>query len=135
MNEYVATAEVEVRVRYHECDPMNVAHHAVYPVWLEIARTELLRQRGMAYRDCEAAGIFFVVARMSIKYQRPARYDDVLRVVVKARPSAGVKVEHDYEIFRTGDNALLTTASTTLVCVDRQGKACRIPAEVLGEQV
>lgn len=132
MLDYIATAEVEVRVRYHECDPMNVAHHAVYPVWLEIARTELLRQRGMAYRDCEAAGIYFVVARMSLKYRRPARYDDVLRVVVKARPSAGVKVEHDYDIIRWGDKELLTTASTTLVCVDRNGRACPIPPGVLG---
>ena len=48
--------EVPVRVRYVECDPMNVAHHSVYPVWLEIARTDLLRRRGNAYRDLEVAG-------------------------------------------------------------------------------
>ncbi len=132
MTSYIAQCDVQVRVRYHECDPMNVAHHAVYPVWLEMARTELLRQRGMAYRDCEAAGIYFVVARMSLKYRRPARYDDLLRVTVMARPSAGVKVEHDYEIRRADDDELLTTASTTLVCVDRDGKARSIPPGVLG---
>ena len=74
-------AEVEVRVRYCECDPMNVAHHSVYPIWMEIARTELLRQCGAAYRDLEASGIFFVVARLSVRYQKSAHYDDVLRIV------------------------------------------------------
>lgn len=128
--DYVAQAQVEVRVRYHECDPMGVAHHAVYPVWLEIARTELLRERGLAYRACEERGIFFVVARMSLRYRRPARYDDLLRVVVRARPSAGVKVEHDYEILR-GDESL-TTASTTLVCVDRDGRLMPIPPGIVG---
>ena len=127
---YVAQTSVPVRVRYHECDPMNVAHHAVYPVWLEIARTELLRQRGLAYRACEERGVLFVVARMSLRYHKPARYDDELTVTVKAKASAGVKVDHDYEIHRGAE--LLTTASTTLVCVDRAGKLQPIPPGVLG---
>ena len=53
-------AAVPVRVRYAECDPMRVAHHSVYATWFELARTELLRARGLAYRECEAAGVFFV---------------------------------------------------------------------------
>ena len=121
----VTEATIRVRVRYVECDPMNVAHHSVYPVWLEAARTELLRTQGEAYRDLESAGVYFVVARMSLRYRRPARYDDVLEVQVRARPSAGVKVEHEYEIRR--DHELLATAVTTLVCVDREGKLRPIP--------
>ena len=85
--------EVPVRVRYVECDPMNVAHHSVYPVWFEIARTDLLRRRGNDYKDLEAAGVFFVVARMSLRYHKPAKYDDELLIICSAQPSAGVKVE------------------------------------------
>jgi acyl-CoA thioester hydrolase len=123
--------EVEVRVRYSECDPMNVAHHSVYPVWMEIARTELLRQRGVAYRELEARGVYFVVARLGVRYRKPARYDDVLRVIVQGLPSAGVKVDHEYEI-RRGDE-LIAAAQTTLVCVDREGKLQPIPLGALGE--
>jgi acyl-CoA thioester hydrolase len=120
--------EVAVRVRYSECDPMNVAHHSVYPVWFEIARTDLLRRRGNAYRDLEAAGVMFVVARMSLRYHRPARYDDELTILCEAAASAGVKVEHRYEV-RRGDE-LLATGQTTLVCVDREGKLQPIPCEL-----
>lgn len=117
--------EVSVRVRYVECDPMNVAHHSAYPVWLEIARTDLLRRRGNAYRDLEAAGVMFVVARMSLRYHKPAKYDDEITIICNAQPSAGVKVEHTYEVRR--DDELLATAQTTLVCVDREGKLKPIP--------
>ena len=121
--------DVEVRVRYTECDPMGVVHHSIYPVWMEIARTDLLRRRGQAYRDLEAAGVFFVVARMSLRYKRPARYDDILRIHCETLPCAGVKVEHTYEIFRGSE--LLTTAETTLVCVDRAGKVQPIPPGIM----
>ncbi len=117
--------EVPIRVRYVECDPMNVAHHTTYPVWFEIARTDLLRRRGNAYRDLEAAGVMFVVARMSLRYHKPAKYDDDLIIICTASPSAGVKVEHAYEVRRGGD--LLATGETTLVCVDREGKLKPIP--------
>lgn len=120
--------EVPIRVRYVECDPMNVAHHSVYPTWFEIARTDLLRRRGNAYRDLEAAGVMFVVARMSLRYHKPAYYDDEITVICEAKPSVGVKVEHTYEV-RRGET-LLTTGETTLVCVDRDGKLKPIPKDL-----
>lgn len=120
---------VPVRVRYQECDPMNVAHHSVYPVWLEIARTELLRSMGQTYRDLEAAGVFLVVAKLSLRYRRPAMYDDELDVTVTALPTVGVKLEHKYEIRRGKE--LLAAAETTLACVDGDGKLRPVPENVL----
>jgi len=126
----VAPAEIEVklRVRYPECDPIGVAHHSVYAVWMEIARTELLRRRGTPYSELEKRGIFFVVARMQIRYRKPARYDDALRVIARHLPRQSIKVEHEYEIYR--NNELLADAATTLVCVDRAGRPQRIPEDI-----
>ena len=117
--------EVPIRVRYPECDPMNVAHHSVYPVWIEIARTELLRGQGVSYAELEKQGVFFVVARLSFRYRRPAHYDDELRVRCVAQPIAGVKIDHDYQIHRGEE--LIATASTTIVCVDEAGKVRPVP--------
>lgn len=108
---------------------MNVAHHSVYPVWMEIARTELLRSMGKSYRDLEAAGVFLVVAKLSLRYRRPAMYDDELEITVTALPTVGVKLEHRYEVRRGGE--LLCAAETTLACVDANGKLRPVPAEVL----
>lgn len=121
--------ELPLRVRYVECDPMGVAHHSAYPVWLEMARTELLRARGAVYRQLEERGVLFVVARLEVRYRRPARYDDQLTIAVSVAPSAGVKIEHAYEVRRGAE--LLATAKTTLACVDRDGRLQPVPTDLL----
>lgn len=122
-------AVIPVRVRYPECDPMGIAHHASYLTWMEIARTDLLRLQGAPYRDCEASGVFFVVARLNIRYKLPARYDDEIEIHIQSMPCKGVKLDHHYEIKR--DDQLLVTAQTTLVCVDSAGKVRPVPSGLL----
>ncbi len=124
-----ATAAVPIRVRYQECDPMNVAHHSAYAVWFEIARTELLRQQGAVYAQLEKEGVFFVVARLSTRFRKPAVYDDELEIEVTGHPSVGVKIEHTYRVVRNG--VLLATGETTLACVDRDGKLQPVPERYL----
>lgn len=123
-----SSIDVPLRVRYSECDPMNVAHHSAYPVWMEIARVELLRAKGRSYADMERRGVYFVVARLNVRYKKPARYDDSIVIRCTAQPTAGVKIDHDYEI-RRGDD-LLATAATTIVCVDAEGKAQPVPKDL-----
>ena len=116
-------------MRYAECDPQNVVHHSVYPVWFELARTELLRAQGEVYRDLDAQGICFVVARLAVRYKLPARYDDLLKIDVRTLPSRGVKVDHAY-VVRRGDTTL-ATAETTLVCLDGAGELHPVPEDIL----
>lgn len=125
-NESIPQIDVPIRVRYVECDPMNVAHHSVYPVWMEAARTELLRSLGTAYRDVEAAGHFLMIARMSVRFRRPALYDDEIVVRVRQVKTDRVKIEHEYEFRR--DDQLLATGSTTLACTNRNGRLCPLPS-------
>ena len=115
------------RVRYSECDPMNVAHHSAYPVWFEIGRTELLRQTSssLTYRDLEAQGVFLAVVSLEVRYKRPARYDDELELRTTVVKSGHVKIEHAYELFR--DGLLLATGATTLACLDREGRPQPVP--------
>lgn len=116
---------IRLRVRYQECDPMGVAHHSAYAVWFEMARTELLRRTGVSYREIEARGVFFVVARLNVRYHRPARYDDELEIRVRRTPGSAVKLEHAYEVHCDGRR--LATAETTLACVDAEGRLQRVP--------
>ncbi len=121
-----STGRIEIRVRYSECDPMGVAHHTAYPVWFEMGRTELLRATtGLRYRDLEAQGVFLAVVKLDVRYKRPARYDDVLGLETTMTGSGRAKLEHAYELFR--DGVLLTTGSTTLVCLDSGGRPRPLP--------
>jgi len=87
---------VPVRVRYAETDQMGVVHHAVYPVWFEVARSELARARGIPYASWEELGYFLVVTALSCRFLRPAHYDQqvVVQVRVKVRGSRGVVFEY-----------------------------------------
>jgi acyl-CoA thioester hydrolase len=108
---------------------MGVVHHAVYPLWFEMGRTEMLRAAGGNYRDLEAAGVFLAVVRLETRYRRPARYDDLVRVRTTLRAAGPVKIEHTYEIYR-GDE-LLAEGRTTLACLDRDGRARAIPESLV----
>lgn len=121
----LATHDTEIRVRYPECDPMGVAHHATYPIWFEIGRTEMLRARGGNYRLLEAEGVFLAVVRLEVRYRRPARYDDLLTLQTELRLAGPVKIEHTYRLLRDGE--LLAEAATTLACLDRDGRARVLP--------
>lgn len=121
---------IDIRVRYNECDPMGLAHHSAYPVWFEMGRTELLRQSlsattGLTYRDIESQGVFLAVVNLEIRYKRPARYDDLVTLETVLESIGHAKIEHAYELKR--DGILLTTARTTLACLDRNGRPQPVP--------
>ena len=123
--------DVQLRVRYCECDPMGVAHHGSYVAWLEIGRTELLRESGVAYRDLEAENVFLVITRLELKYRLPARYDDEVMIMTRVSGGGRARIDHEYEIRRLqpgqdrGD--LLATGATTLACVNEHGRPQPLP--------
>ena len=113
--------------RYSETDQAGVVHHSVYPVWFEMGRTELLRVNGLAYKDLERAGVFFVVAELHIKYRQPARYDEKVQLETRCSNVTASKIEHTYKLSRCCDSAILAEGSSLLVCIDEKGKIRRMP--------
>ena len=125
---------INILPRYAETDKGGVVHHSVYPVWFEMGRTELLRANGVAYKDLEAAGIFFVVAQLNIKYRRPAQYDEQLLLETTCSAVTAAKVEHIYKLTRASDGLILAEADSILACVDSRGKVRRVPDFMYPEQ-
>jgi len=117
---------ITVVPRYAETDRGGVVHHSVYPVWFEMGRTELLRANGLVYKDLELAGVFFVVARLGIKYRRPAQYDEQLTLETTCSKVTASRVEHSYRLTRY-DGVILAEGDSTLACVNAEGKIRRIP--------
>jgi acyl-CoA thioester hydrolase len=126
------TGECQIRVRYAETDRMGLLHHANYLVYFEQARTELLRQMGKTYRDLEDAGYYLVVAKVEVRYKRPAHYDDVLTVRATVTRASPVRLEHKYEVVGP-DGHLCCEGHTTLACVDAEGKIRPMPEWASGD--
>jgi acyl-CoA thioester hydrolase len=119
--------QIEIRVRYAEVDAMGALHHSRYWVYFEMGRTELLRQAGFAYRDLEADGVFFVVAKCAAQYKLPARYDDVLVLTTTIEKMGMARIDHTYRLTRKDNHALIATAQTTLACVGTDARPRQIP--------
>lgn len=117
--------DISIRVRYCECDPMNVAHHSAYAVWFEMGRTELLRSDQVSYAELEQAGVSLAVVELSIRFRKPARYDDLLRLETRLTEASHVKIKHEYTLWR--DHERLAVGATTLACLDSSGRAVALP--------
>ena len=128
--ECAAVSETFVRVNYSETDQMGVVYHARYLVWLDVARTEHLRQCGMSYSDLEASGLRLAVSEVAIRYRQPARYDESVRIRCWVREVASRKVEFGYAIENAEDARLLATATTSLLTLDSTMALSRLPDHV-----
>ncbi len=120
----------QVRVRYSETDAMGFLHHSNYLCYFEIGRTELFRAQGGNYRRMEELGLYFVVARMQVRYRRPARYDDLLTLKTEISRVTPAKLEHHYCLLR--ESEILAEADSILACVNRAGEVQRIPEDLVG---
>jgi acyl-CoA thioester hydrolase len=109
---------------------MGVAYHARYLVWLDVARTEHLRQAGASYADLEARGLRLVVSEAAIRYRRPARFDDLVRIRCWVRALASRRVEFGYAVEHAERGELLATATVALLALDASMTLSRLPDDV-----
>ncbi|MES2688768.1 MAG: thioesterase family protein [Bacteroidota bacterium] len=120
-------SSTKLRVRYGETDQMGVVYHGNYALYLEMARTEALRQIDITYKSIEENGVMMPVVNLNINYKKPARYDDELTIKTMFFGMPTVKSVIDYEVFNEAGD-LLCTAQTTLVFVDmKTNKVTRCP--------
>ena len=124
--------ETTIRVRYPEVDRMGVVHHASYVIWLEIGRTELMRERGCTYKMLEDAdAIFLPVIDLSVKFHAPVYYDELVTVRTRIGSIKGVRIHFEYELFKNDALTPLATGSTVHAAVNAAGRPARLPGHVI----
>ncbi len=119
--------EIQIRVRYAETDRMGYVYYGNYATYFEVARVESLRQLGFTYKDMEDKGIVLPVLDFSIRYLKPAYYDDQLTIYTSIIKPPAARLFFEYETFNE-KNELLNKASTTLVFISKETmKPCMAP--------
>src|SRR4029450_7224682 len=119
-----------LRVRYAETDKMGVVYYANYLVWFEVARAALPRSLGWSYPEMEHEGVSLPVIEAHCEYLRPARYDDEIEVRTEGRMLSPARMEFQYTVVRTADQAIAAEGKTVHAAVNPSGKPCRLPARV-----
>jgi acyl-CoA thioester hydrolase len=123
--------ETTFRVRYAETDAMGVVYHAEYLVWFEVGRGEYFRAQGEDYARWEQQGYYLPVSEVHARYHAPAHYGDhvAVRTWVQEVRSRGLTLE--YEVNHAETQQRLVSGWTKHICMDGQGRACRLPADML----
>jgi acyl-CoA thioester hydrolase len=119
------TNRSEIQVRYAATDMMGIAYHGSYLPWLEIGRTNALRENGCVYADLEKAGYRLPVLEVNVQYKKPAFYDDVVVIETEMREKPHLRIRLDYKLTRGGE--LLATAHTVHAFINHQGEPVRPP--------
>ena len=118
-------SEVKLRIRYGETDQMGYAYYGNYAQYFEVARVEALRSLGVSYKSLEDSGVGLPVLEYSIKYLKPAYYDDELTIVTTIAKIPSARIHFSYETFNEKGEKI-NFGETTLVFIDlKSGKPIR----------
>jgi acyl-CoA thioester hydrolase len=117
-----------VRVYYEDTDSAGVVYHSNYLKYMERARTEWLRALGFSQQRLrEDEDILFVVTNMSIRFQRPARFDEQLNVTTRLNNMNAASLNFTQSIYND-DAEPICTAEVAIACLHAVSlKPRRIP--------
>lgn len=122
-----------IRVYYEDTDAGDVVYYANYLKFLERARTEMLRAKGIEQSELKIKEqIIFVVRSVKIDYLKSAQFDDLLEV--SSEIALVKKASLFFEQVITRNEIILCKASVCVACVDSLSmKPKAIPTELIAE--
>ncbi len=123
-------SDTEYRICYEDTDSGGVVYYGNYLRYFERGRTEHLRHLGFTVREFEDQGLLFPVVRAEIDYRSPGFYDDLMRIETRIVQMGKTSVTFGHRIFRSSDDTLLVEGQATIVCVGKNLRPRRIPAEI-----
>ena len=132
-----------VRVYYEDTDNGGMVYHANYLKFMERARTEWLRARGVEQDVLmKQEGLIFAVCSVQLDYLKPARFNQLLSVSVSVAESgkASLTFEQTVNLITNEEDGgvknglLLCQGRIRIACLDANNlKPRAIPASVRQE--
>ncbi|MBQ7450410.1 acyl-CoA thioesterase [bacterium] len=113
-------SEYKLKVSFEDLDPMNIVWHGNYMRYMEQARCNMLSELKYTYMDIKADGYAYPVAKMQVKYIKPAFFNDILTVkteVISIEPTLDIK----YTIFNQAGDKIFS-ATTMQIAINTETK-------------
>jgi len=107
--------ETTIRVRYAETDTMGVVYYGNYLTYFEVGRVEFLRQNGLPMSEVDRR-IRMPVVEAGVRYVKPARLDDLLRIRSWIGERKRASFAFRYEIRHAERDDLIATGQTRHAC-------------------
>jgi acyl-CoA thioester hydrolase len=116
------------RVAFSDTDAQGVVYYGRYMPYFDLARVEYHRHLGRPH----LGEIDFAMRALTIEYEAPARFDDLLEIFVRVERIGTTSITYDHAAYRLSDDGeteeLMATAKATLVCIDlAERRAVEVP--------
>ena len=126
----------QARVYWEDTDAGGIVYYANYLKYLERARSEWLRARGVSQRALALdPGVIFSVVALEAQYRRPGRLEDLLVISCEPARDGGATLSFRQQIWRDSvAGELLLSAHVRVACLDaRNLKPRRLPEVIVRE--
>jgi len=110
-------AEYELTVPFEDLDPMNIVWYGNYMRYMEHARCHLLSELKYTYNNMKIDGYAYPVAKMKVKYIKPAIFGDLLSVrveILSIEPALDIK----YTIYKKETGEKIFEGSTMHIAIN-----------------
>jgi len=115
------------RVWFSDTDAQGVVYYGRYLPYFDHARVEYHRHLG----PLDVGEAEFVMRALQVEYHAPARFDDLLECFVRVARIGRTSMTYECAAHRVDDDALMVTATQTIVLVDTTlRRPCPIPDAV-----
>ena len=108
----------EIRVRFGDTDLQAIVFNANFLIYYDVAWTEYFRALGLSWQTMIESGVDTVLARTTLEFKAPARFDEVLEVYTRISKIGNTSLTFDFEIYAEGSERLVNSASSLYVCVN-----------------
>ena len=115
--------ETRIDIRYPDCDSMGIVHHAVYPIWYEMARMDLFQKSGCGYDITHALGLDPAMVHLELDYAAPVSFPGHVTVKTRVTQCEGKKLGFSYEVWSDGADRPCAKANSFHIWV-KDGKSC-----------
>lgn len=108
----------DIRVRFADTDLQAIVFNSNYLTYYDVAWTEYFRALGFEWKDLLALGVDTVLARTTMEFKSPARFDQVLEVHARISRVGTTSLTFEFEIYSEGEERLINSATSLYVCID-----------------
>jgi acyl-CoA thioester hydrolase len=121
----------KIRVRFADTDLQGIVFNGNYMTFYDVAWTEYFREIGLTWKAMIDSNVDTVLARTTIEFKSPAKFDDVLEVHARVSKIGNTSIIFDFEIYPEGEQRLVGSAQSLYVCVDPKSlQKMRVPDDL-----
>ncbi len=126
----VLISTISLRVRFQECDPLQIVWHGNYLKYFEEGREAFCRTHGISYLDAKAHGYSTPIVKSGCEHKLPLAYGDCFEVETSFQNTEAAKIIFNYKVYK--DEKLVCTGQTVQVFLnDKRELALTNPPFIL----